>query len=138
VIVLEDRQDHDQAASRHLFADHLNLPFGIAFHENFVYVANTDEIVRFPYDARTSQRLGNAEHVLDLPGLGYNQHWTRSLAFSSDGKRLFVSVGSQTNVSIESDPRRAAVLVADPDGKHMRVYASGLRKRASAVSINLP
>ena len=127
VIVLMDRQSEGKAASSEIFADHLNLPFGIAFHDGYVYVANTDEVVRFPYDPETSQRLGNAEHIIDLPGLGYNQHWTRSLAFSSDGKTLFISVGSQTNVSIESDPRRAAVLAADPDGKNMRIYASGLR-----------
>jgi glucose/arabinose dehydrogenase len=83
----------------------LKLPFGVAFHGDYVYIANTNEVLRFPYDPETSRRLGNAEHILDLPGLGYNQHWTRSLAFSRDGKRLFVSVGSQTNVSIESDPR---------------------------------
>ncbi len=107
--------------------DHLNLPFGIAFHDDYVYVANTNEVLRFRYDPKTSKRLSNAEHIIDLPGLGYNQHWTRSLAFSSDGKTLFVAVGSRTNVSIESDPRRAAVLAADPDGKNMRIYASGLR-----------
>lgn len=115
------------AESRTVFADHLNLPFGIAFHEDYVYIANTNEVARFRYDPSSSKRLGNAEHVLDLPGLGYNQHWTRSLAFSCDGHRLFVSVGSASNVKIEPDPRRAAVLVADPDGSNMRVYASGLR-----------
>jgi glucose/arabinose dehydrogenase len=67
--------------------------------------------------------------------MGYNQHWTRSLAFSSNGKRLFVSVGSSTNVSIESDPRRAAILVVDPDGKNLRIYASGLRN-AVGIGVN--
>lgn len=127
VIVLGDRQSHGRADSRQVFADHLNLPFGLAFHDDYVYVASTNEVSRFRFDPQTSQRLGSAEHILDLPGLGYNQHWTRSLAFSRDGQRLFVSVGSQTNVSVESDSRRAAILVADPDGKNMRVYASGLR-----------
>jgi glucose/arabinose dehydrogenase len=127
VIVLGDRQAKGRAATREVFADHLNLPFGIAFLGDYVYVVNTNEVLRFRYDAKTSKRLGNAQHIVDLPGMGYNQHWTRSLAFSSDGKRLFISVGSQTNISIESDPRRAAVLVADPDGKNMQIYASGLR-----------
>jgi glucose/arabinose dehydrogenase len=114
-------------ASRSVFSDHLSLPFGIAFHGKHVYIANTNEVMRFPYDPKTSKRLGNAEHVLSLPGWGYNQHWTRSLAFSADGEMLFISVGSQSNVSIERDPRRAAILAADPDGKNTRVYASGLR-----------
>ncbi len=113
--------------SREVFAEHLTLPFGIAFHDDYVYVANTNQVVRFRYDPNTSRRLGDAEHILDLPGFGYNQHWTRSLTFSPDGAKLFVSVGSKTNVSIESDPRRAAILVSDPDGKNCRVYANGLR-----------
>jgi glucose/arabinose dehydrogenase len=127
VVVLHDPQKQGSAQSREIFADHLNLPFGIAFHNTFVYVGDTDEVLRFPYDPQTSKRLGRAEHVLDLPGAGYHEHWTRSLAFSADGERLFVSVASSANISIESDPRRAAILVTDPDGKNMRVFASGLR-----------
>jgi glucose/arabinose dehydrogenase len=127
VVALHDRQKQGSAQSREIFADHLNLPFGIAFHDDYVYVAGTNEVVRFRYDPKTSKRLGNAEHILGLPGMGYNQHWTRSLAFSTDGEKLFVSVGSSGNISIESDPRRAAILVADPDGRNMRIFASGLR-----------
>ncbi len=115
------------ARSRTVFADRLNMPFGIAFNRGYVFVANTNEVVRFPFDPATSARRGDAEHVLDLPGLGYNQHWTRSLAFSADGSVLYVSVGSKTNVSIESDARRGAILAASTDGRDARVYASGLR-----------
>lgn len=135
VIVLDDSLVQGANKSRDIFADHLNLPFGIAFHDDYVYVADTNEVLRFRYDPKSSMRSGNAEHVLDLPGLGYNQHWTRSLVFSPDGKELFVSVGSRTNVSIESDPRRAAILVAEPDGTNMRIYASGLRN-AVGIAFN--
>jgi len=135
VIVLFDRQRRGRAESREVFADRLNLPFGIAFHDDYVYIANTNEVLRFHFDPRTSKRIGNGEHIADLPGLGYNQHWTRSLAFSGDGKKLFVSVGSRTNISIEPDPRRAAILVVDPDGKNMRIYASGLRN-AVGLALN--
>jgi glucose/arabinose dehydrogenase len=127
VIVLHFSVSQDRVQSREIFADHLLLPFGIAFHEDFVYVALTNRVVRFHYDRETSRRLGETEAIVDLPGFGYNQHWTRSLAFSPDGNELFVSVGSRTNVSIESDPRRAAILVVRPDGGGMRVYANGLR-----------
>jgi glucose/arabinose dehydrogenase len=127
VVVLHDPEGKGSAESREIFADHLSLPFGIAFHDEYVYVANTNEVLRFRYDPKTSKRLGDGEHVLDLPGMGYHQHWTRSLAFSPDGRKLFISVGSRTNVSIEEDSRRAAILVSDPDGRNMRVYASGLR-----------
>jgi glucose/arabinose dehydrogenase len=127
VVALHDRSQQGTAQSREIFADHLNLPFGIAFHDDYVYIANTNEVLRFRYDRETSKRIGEAEHILGLPGMGYNQHWTRSLAFSPDGKKLFVSVGSSANIAIESDPRRAAILVSDPDGKNMRIFASGLR-----------
>jgi glucose/arabinose dehydrogenase len=127
VVVLHDPQRQGSAQSRDIFVDHLNLPFGIGFHDDYVYVADTDEVLRFRYDPRTSKRLGDAERILGLPGMGYNQHWTRSLAFSPDGRKLFVSIGSSDNISIESDARRAAILIADPDGKSMRIFASGLR-----------
>jgi glucose/arabinose dehydrogenase len=135
VIVLYSSPPPGEAGSREVFADHLNLPFGIAFLNNYVYVANTNEVVRFRYDPKSSRRLGDAEPILDLPGMGYNQHWTRSLALSPDGKELFVSVGSTANVSIESDPRRAAILAAEPTGKNMRIYASGLRN-AVGIAFN--
>jgi glucose/arabinose dehydrogenase len=135
IVVLHDSQRRGSAESRDTFVDHLNMPFGIAFQNDYVYVANTNEVVRFRYDPKTSKRIGEAQHILDLPGMGYRQHWTRSLSFSPDGKKLFVSVGSKTNVSIEADSRRAAILVADPDGTNMRVYASGLRN-AVGIAFN--
>ena len=135
VVVLHDPQGKGTAEGRDIFVDHLNRPFGVALHEDYVYIANTNEVLRFRFDPKTSKRLGAAEHILDLPGMGYNQHWTRSLAFTPDGKKLFVSVGSKTNVSIERDNRRAAILLADSDGKRMRTYARGLRN-AVGIAVN--
>src|SRR5437588_9866594 len=125
----------DVSASSKIFAENLNLPFGIAFHGEYVYVANTNQVIRFRYDLKSSNRLSDAEPILNLPGGGYNQHWTRSLAFSPDGKKLFVSLGSKTNISVESDPRRAAILIADPDGGNMQIYAGGLRN-AVGIAFN--
>ena len=113
----------------------MTQPFGIAFLDGFVYVANTNELTRFRYDPTTSERLGPAQHVLDLPGFGYQQHWTRSLAVDPTGKRLFVSVGSESNVSVESDVRRAAILTVSPDGHDSRIYANGLRN-AVGIAVN--
>lgn len=127
IIVLHDPKRQGKAETRDVFADQLTLPFGIAFHGDYVYIGDTNEVIRFRYDPKTSKRLGAREHILDLPGMGYHQHWTRTLAFTPDGKKLFVSVGSETNVSIEPDRRRAAIIVADPDGKSAHIYASGLR-----------
>src|SRR5260370_3744486 len=125
VIVLRDPQHTGSAQQREIFAEHLNRPFGIAFHDDYVYVGNMNAVVRFRYDKQTSKRLGEAEHILDLPSGG--SHITRTVAFSPDGKQLFVTFGSSGNIDVEKDQRRAAVLVADPDGKNSRIFASGLR-----------
>ena len=125
VIVLRDPQHTGGATQREVFAESLKLPFGIAFHDDYVYIGNTGEVVRFRYDKQTSKRTGEAEHILDLPPGG--GHYTRTLAFSKDGQHLYISVGSSGNLEIEKDQRRAAVLVCDPDGKNARIYASGLR-----------
>jgi len=125
VIVLRDSQHTGGAQERQVFAKDLSRPFGIAFHDGYVYVANTNAVVRFKYDQQTSKRTGEAEKILELPGGG--GHFTRTIAFSKDGAKLFTSVGSNGNIDIEKDQRRAAVLVSDPDGKNSRIFASGLR-----------
>jgi glucose/arabinose dehydrogenase len=134
IVVLHEQNSSPRIVTHEVFADQLRLPFGIAFLNQYVYVANTDEVVRFRYDVRTSKRLSEEEHILDLPGLGYNQHWTRSLAFARDGSTLFVSVGSRTNVSIEPDPR-GTILAVNPDGTNSRVFARGLRN-AVGLAVN--
>jgi glucose/arabinose dehydrogenase len=125
VVVLRDPGHTGGASEREVFASSLNRPFGIGFRDDYVYIANTGEVVRFRYDKQTSKRLGEAEHILDLPPGG--GHFTRTLAFSNDRQRLYISVGSSGNIEFEKDSRRAAVLVCDPDGKNSRIYASGLR-----------
>ena len=124
IIVLRDQGNSGGANERELFANGLRRPFGIAFRENYVYVGATNELARFPYDPKTSKRMGEKEHLLDLPTGGHN---TRSLAFSADGKHLFIGVGSESNIDTGEDPRRAAVTICDPDGKNARLYATGLR-----------
>lgn len=129
-----------KASSVHVFASGLTLPFGIAFYPpgpnpNYVYVANTDSVVRFPYKNGDLQASGAKEVVVaHLPGFGRLRgggHWTRDLAFSPDGKRMFVSVGSHSNVDdTDNNPaefHRANVLVANADGSGLRVYAWGIR-----------
>jgi glucose/arabinose dehydrogenase len=121
------------------FADDLSQPFGIAFypagpHPQWVYIGNTDSVVRFPYKDGDMTASGPAEKLADLPGGGKLRgggHWTRDIAFSADGQHMFVSVGSRSNVD---DPdthpaefHRADVLEFSPEGKFERVYASGIR-----------
>jgi glucose/arabinose dehydrogenase len=124
IVVLRDSQHSGGAQQREVFVSGMRRPFGIAFHEDYVYVGNMNELVRFRYDEKTSKRLGEKEHLMDLPGGG---HDTRAVAFSADGKHLFVAVGSASNNDTGEDPRRAAVTICDPDGKNARLYATGLR-----------
>lgn len=124
ILVLRDAQGTGGAQSRETFASGLSRPFGIAFHDDYVYVGTMKQLVRFKYDPKTSKRLGEAENLLSLPGGG---HDTRSVVFSKDGKHVFVGVGSESNVSPGEEPIRAAVTICDPDGKNARQYSTGLR-----------
>jgi glucose/arabinose dehydrogenase len=124
IVILRDPQKTGTVQSREIFAQGLRRPFGIAFHDDYVYVGSMRELVRYKYDPKTSKRLGQAEHLMDLPGGG---HDTRSVAVSKDGKHLFIGVGSESNVSPGEEPIRAAVTICDLDGKNARRYATGLR-----------
>lgn len=127
VIVLRDKNKDGIAEERFVFSAELSQPFGMAFHKDWFYVANTDSVVRFKYKAGQTKADGPPEKIVELTAGGYNQHWTRNILFSPDGTKMFVSIGSATNVSVEADPRRAAISVYDPDGKNHRIYAAGLR-----------
>ncbi|MFC4427539.1 PQQ-dependent sugar dehydrogenase [Deinococcus navajonensis] len=124
VYLLPDRNRDGKADRRQVYAQGLNEPHGLAIHGGFLYVANTDGVVRFRYKAGDTRPPGPAEKVVSLPGGG--GHSTRTVEFGPDG-RMYVSVGSTCNVCEESDRRRAAVWVYDADGKNGKPYATGLR-----------
>jgi glucose/arabinose dehydrogenase/cytochrome c2 len=134
VRVLRAAAGAQEARRSEIFAAALDRPFGIAFYPpgpepKWVYVAETNSVIRFPYRNGDLTARGDAQVVVpsltETPG----GHWTRDVAFSLDGKRMFVSVGSASNVAEgDSDERdRADVLVFDPDGRDKRVFASGIR-----------
>lgn len=124
IVILGDPQNTGGAQRRETFVTGLTRPFGIAFHDDYVYVGTMKELVRFKYDPKTSKRLGDAEPLLALPGGG---HDTRSVVFSKDGKHVFIGVGSESNITPGEEPIRAAVTICDPDGKNARQFATGLR-----------
>ncbi len=127
VRVLRDTNGDGKADLNEIFVSNLNLPFGIAFWKNYLYVANTDSVVRYRYERGQTKFEGAAEMVVwNIPGKGYNQHWSRDLVFNPKGTKMYLSVGSETNVG-EEEPRRAAVLEFNPDGTGMRIFASGIR-----------
>lgn len=127
IVVLRGLDERGQAEGRSTFATGLDKPFGIAFAPGFVYVGDTNAVVRFPYQAGDVTARGPAETIAPLPGTGYHEHWTRNLLFSKDFTKLYVSVGSSTNDGPEADPERATILEMSPDGSGRRIFASGTR-----------
>ena len=127
VIVLRDANKDGVAEERSVFADNLKQPFGIAFWQNYVYIGNTDAIVRYKYAPGQTKADGAFEKIADVPGRGYREHWTRNILFSRDGKKMYVTVGSESNVSVEAEPMRASITEFNPDGTGKRIYASGTR-----------
>jgi glucose/arabinose dehydrogenase len=125
------------------FVGGLKQPYGIAFYPpgpqpRYIYIGDTDAIVRIPYNNGDLKASGTPEKIADLPPGG--GHWTRDLVFSQDGKQLFVGVGSNSNINDpDTNPdekNRADILVMDPDGKNIRVYASGIRNAGGGLAIN--
>ncbi|MGA3089798.1 MAG: PQQ-dependent sugar dehydrogenase [Terriglobales bacterium] len=125
------------------FATDLNQPYGIAFYPpgdnpQWVYVGDTDAVVRFPYQNGDWKASTPAQHIADLPHGG--GHWTRDIQFTNDGKKMFVAVGSASNVddpdTTKSENHRADILEFDPDGSGMQVYAYGIRNAGGGLAIN--
>jgi glucose/arabinose dehydrogenase len=126
-----------------VFASGLKHPYGLAFYPpgpdpQWLYVGSTSELVRFPYHNGDLKASGAAEHIADLPGTG--GHWTRAVEFSQDGKRMFVAVGSGSNVDDpDTHPRekdRADILVCDPANCTLSVYAYGIRNAGGGIAVD--
>ncbi|HLG58890.1 MAG TPA: PQQ-dependent sugar dehydrogenase [Vicinamibacterales bacterium] len=102
----------------------LAAPFGLAFHDGYLYVGNTASLVRYKYAGGDMQAQGEPEKLLNLPAGG---HSTRNVLFNRAGTKMYIAVGSQSNNNAGEDCRRAAILEFNPDGTGYRVYASGIR-----------
>jgi glucose/arabinose dehydrogenase len=130
ITLLRDR-DHDGIPEvRTTFLQNLNQPFGMALVGNTFYVANTDELLRFSYQEGQTQISTTGQKILSLPAGGSNNHWTRNVVASPDRKKLYITVGSGSNVQengAQNEIRRANILEVNLDGSGERVYASGLR-----------
>lgn len=126
---LGDRNQDGVAEENQVFAtavNGLNQPFGMAFASNFFFLGNTDAVLRFPYQPRQAQLTETGEKIADLPADGYNNHWTRNVVAAPDGQKLYVSIGSASNVDREPLPR-ASVQVMNLDGSDTQTFAYGLR-----------
>ncbi len=130
ITLLRDTDGDGVAETRTVFLDGLNSPFGMALVGNDLYVANTDSVVRFPYQAGQTRIDVAGTKVADLPGGPLNHHWTKNIVASADGTKLYASVGSNSNVGengIDKEEGRAAIWEIDVKTGAGRVFATGLR-----------
>ena len=130
ITLLRDTDGDGVADIRTVFLSDLHSPFGMTLVGDGLYVANTDALVRFPYVRGATQITAHGVRVTGLPGGRINHHWTKNVIASADGSRLFVAVGSNSNVGengIGREEGRAAIWEVDPANGRHRIFASGLR-----------
>lgn len=130
IILLRDMGDDGIAKTRTVFLDHLTSPFGVALVGSDLYVANTDSLMRYPYKEGQTSITGNGTKLTDLPGGPIDHHWTKALSASPDGSKLYVGVGSNSNVGengMQAEIERAAIWEIDRATGAHRVFASGVR-----------
>jgi glucose/arabinose dehydrogenase len=120
--ILQDINRDGVVDNRQVFADAkngLDLPFGMAFSANYLYIGNQSAVRRYTYNSGQLKLTGVGEIITQLPGGGYNQHWTRNVVISPDNQKLYVSIGSRSNAEIEDLPR-ASVQVMNLDGSDIK------------------
>ncbi len=115
---------------RQVVLENLKQPYGMLMLADYFYVAATDGLWRYPLDSQKIPIQAQGQKIVDLPAGGYNNHWTRNLTASPDGQKIYISVGSGSNIAehgLENEQRRANILEINPDGSAERVFGSGLR-----------
>ena len=130
ITLLRDSDGDGVVDVRSVFLEGLNSPFGMALVGNDFYVANTDSLMRYPYTPGQTRITAPGIKIVDLPGGPLNHHWTKNVIANRDGSKLYVTVGSNSNVGengIEKEEGRAAIWEIDPKTGAHRVFASGLR-----------
>jgi glucose/arabinose dehydrogenase len=130
ITILRDTDGDGVADMRSTFVDGLNSPFGMTLSQGMLYVANTDALVAFPYSDGQTKVTAPPRKIVDLPAGTLNHHWTKDVIASPNGRKLYVTVGSNSNVGengIAAEINRAAVLEVDKASGRTRIFASGLR-----------
>jgi len=130
ITLLRDADGDGIAETKTVFLEGLHSPFGMTLVGNDLYVANSDALMRFNYKAGDTRITDLGTKVADLPAGPINHHWTKNVIASRDGKHLYVTVGSNSNVGengMDKEENRAAILEIDPATGSARVFASGLR-----------
>ena len=130
ITLLRDADGDGKPELRTVFLDHLNSPFGVAVVGGDLYVANTDAIVRYPYQTGQTSITAPGTVLTELPGGPIDHHWTKSLVASPDGSKLYVGIGSNSNITengMEAERDRARIWEVDRATGAHRSYATGLR-----------
>ncbi|EJE49887.1 glucose/sorbosone dehydrogenase [Acidovorax sp. CF316] len=130
ITLLRDADGDGKAETRNVFLQDLNSPFGMVLVGKELYVANADAVVRFPYEPGQTRITAAGTKLVDLPGGPINHHWTKNLIASADGSKLYVTVGSNSNVGengMQAEEGRAAIWEVDRASGSHRIFASGLR-----------
>ncbi|GHA49112.1 sorbosone dehydrogenase [Salinimicrobium marinum] len=130
ISILRDTDDDGMPDERGIFMENLNQPYGMLILDGYFYVANTDGLYRYPYEPGQMKIEAEGEKIVELPAGGYNNHWTRNLLAGKNGDKIYISVGSASNVGeygMDREVRRANILEVNPDGSGERVFAAGLR-----------
>jgi glucose/arabinose dehydrogenase len=130
ITLLRDAEGDGMVNYRSTFLTSLHQPFGMALAGNVLYVANTDGVWQYPYHDGDTKIESKGQKLLDLPAGGYNNHWTRNIVVNREGTKLYITVGSGSNVGengMENEFHRADILEMNLDGSSLRVFASGMR-----------
>lgn len=130
IMLYRDKDGDGMPETKSVFLQNLNQPFGMLIIGDKFYVANTDGLWMYPYKTGSTRIEQSGKKILDLPAGGYNNHWTRNLIANSDNSKIYVSVGSGSNVGengMDKELRRANILEVNPDGTGEKIYAYGLR-----------
>jgi glucose/arabinose dehydrogenase len=130
ILMLRDQDADGIPEIKKVFLTGLNRPLGMLVLNDKFYVGNTDGLWTYPYQAGQTEITAAGTKILSLPAGGYNNHWTRNLIASKDGSKIYISVGSGSNVAergLDNEIRRANILEINPDGTGERIYAGGLR-----------
>jgi len=130
ITLFRDSDKSGTYKTRAVFTEGLNQPYGVLILKDKFYAACTDGLYMFPYKEGDIKIQGKGKKIVELPAGGYNNHWTRNLIANADGSKIYISVGSSSNVGengMEHEVRRAAILEVNPDGSGERIYATGLR-----------
>jgi glucose/arabinose dehydrogenase len=130
ITLLRDADGDGVAETKSVFLNGLNSPFGMVLVGDKFYVANTDAVVSFPYTEGETEITAEPTKITDLPAGSINHHWTKGLIANSDGSKLYVSVGSNSNLAengLATEEERAAIWEVDVQTGSHRIFASGLR-----------